>query len=158
MRRHLAYLKYVLLHKWYIFVIGIFTGVPLIQLIKHDWTKFTSVEWVPYAHTFYNKDGSKNEDRQSKHKDFEKAWIHHYNHNKHHWQYWVPRKGKPKEMPVKYRREMMADWMAVSKAKTGSFDCFIWYLDNRSKMSLHHDTMMGIEKELSSISEEIRHI
>jgi hypothetical protein len=96
MRRHLAYLQYVLRHKWYVLNAGWSLGIPLLALL-HDNSKFLRDEWGPYARHFYNPDGSKRTHLQ---KDgfytddpgdaaFERAWLTHIRRNKHHPQYWV---------------------------------------------------------------------
>ena len=46
---YLDQLKSVLIHKWYVFLAGQLTGVPLWQLIIHDWSKFTPTELFGYA-------------------------------------------------------------------------------------------------------------
>lgn len=65
MRPHLQYLKYVLLHKLYVFAagvavarihnhLGIFGWIGwLWRLIRHDWSKFLPSEWTPYVENFY---------------------------------------------------------------------------------------------------------
>jgi hypothetical protein len=96
MRRHLAYLQYVLRHKWYVLNSGWSLGIPLLALL-HDNSKFLPSEWFPYARHFYNPDGSK---RTRLQKDgfytddpgdaaFDRAWLTHIRRNKHHPQYWV---------------------------------------------------------------------
>lgn len=58
MKRHFAYLKYVLRHKYFVFREGLKLGVPILSLILHDWDKFLPDEWFPYARTFYAPDGA----------------------------------------------------------------------------------------------------
>lgn len=86
MRRHWAYLKYVLRHKWFVLVAGLRLGVPLWMLILHDWDKFLPDEWFPYARCFYKPDGTKQYDETQ---EFAHAWMLHQHRNKHHWQWWV---------------------------------------------------------------------
>lgn len=96
MMRYLAYIWYVLRHKWYVFRASIDLGVPLLGLM-HDNSKFTPDESLPYARHFYNHDGSK---RTRKASDgfytdtpddivFDRAWLRHIQRNKHHPQHWV---------------------------------------------------------------------
>ncbi len=40
MKRHINYFKYVVRHKWFVFLAGIKLGVPIMSLIIHDWDKF----------------------------------------------------------------------------------------------------------------------
>ncbi len=80
------YLKYVLRHKWFVFVNCIKLGVPIWIAIAHDWDKFLPDEWLPYARCFYATDGSK---QYVESVDFAHAWMLHQHRNKHHWQYWL---------------------------------------------------------------------
>lgn len=92
MKRHIAYLKYVLRHKWFVFLAGLKTGAPLWRLIIHDWTKFLPSEWIPYARTFYAPDGSK---QCLESLEFNVAWLKHIHRNSHHWQHWVLLRDNP---------------------------------------------------------------
>lgn len=86
MKRHLAYLRYVLRHKWFVFQAGRKLGVSLWSLICHDWDKFLPDEWFPYARTFYKPDGSH---QYVESVEFARAWMLHQHRNKHHWQWWL---------------------------------------------------------------------
>lgn len=86
MRRHWQYLKYVLRHKWFVFLACLEYRVPLWIAIFHDWDKFLPDEWFPYARTFYKPDGSK---QYVESDEFAVAWMLHQHRNKHHWQYWL---------------------------------------------------------------------
>lgn len=92
MRRHWQYLKYVLRHKWFVFVECLKLGVPLWIAIFHDWDKFMPDEWFDYASTFYKPDGSK---QYAESVYFAMAWMKHQHRNKHHWQYWLKVDGVP---------------------------------------------------------------
>lgn len=85
-RRHLAYLKYVLRHKWFVFQECRKLDVPLWIAVVHDWDKFLPDEWFPYARTFYKSDGSK---QYVESPEFARAWALHQKRNRHHWQYWL---------------------------------------------------------------------
>lgn len=85
-RRHWAYLKYVVRHKWFVFQAGYKLGVPLLTLILHDWDKFLPDEWFPYAACFYTPTGGKQYVETAA---FAYAWRKHQQRNKHHWQYWL---------------------------------------------------------------------
>lgn len=134
-------------HKWYVFLAGRKTGVPLWRLIKHDWSKFTLAEYPHYQRQFF---GDKNCP------GFPAAWLHHQNLNDHHWEYWVPRSGhtqdgrkrfNPIEMPWVCVREMVADWMAAGKAYQGEWpdkNRFQWLIDNQYDMNLHPITKSKI--------------
>lgn len=179
MRRHLAYLKYVLRHKWYVFWACLELGVPIWIALLHDWDKFLPDEWVPYARTFYKPDGSK---QYVESVEFARAWMLHQHRNKHHWQWWLnagrvalPRtnimvwdRGNPsiligervwdwdgeisirEPMPAVYRREMLADWIGAGKA-LGKPNTWEWYEDNKDKIKLHPETRAWIEQQLDAI-------
>lgn len=57
LRSHLAYLRYVLLHKLYVLRAGIIINgwsIPwLWRLLVHDRSKFSRAEWTPYVCQFY---------------------------------------------------------------------------------------------------------
>lgn len=86
MKRHVAYLKYVLRHKWYVFWAALRLGVPIWSALLHDWDKFAPDEWFPYARTFYTPSGKK---QYVESVDFAHAWMKHQHRNKHHWQWWL---------------------------------------------------------------------
>jgi len=113
------YFLLALKHKVFVFIEGLKLNVPLIQLILHDLSKFMPSEYRHYQRQFFGKADDP--------KGFIECWIHHQNHNKHHWEYWIPRSGhnrctppypdnKPVEMPIKYAAEMIADWLAAGWA------------------------------------------
>lgn len=146
MKRHLAYLRYVLRHKWFVFVAGRHVKVSLWRIIIHDWSKFLPSEWGPYAWTFYTKNGKS---RYQETPEFHQAWNAHQKRNKHHWQYWLLQEdsGKtfPLEMSIKYIREMVADWMGAGRAITGKWECQEWYEANKDKMILYYRTRHLVE-------------
>jgi hypothetical protein len=148
MRRHLNYGKYVIRHKWYVFLACLRLRVPFLIAILHDWDKFLPDEWLPYARTFYGADGSK---QYKPTPAFDTAWNAHQKRNKHHWQYWMLTfdKGNTEllDMPDVYRREMLADWMGAGKA-LGKPKVWEWYAVNKDKMRLHAETRAWIERQL----------
>lgn len=157
---HWQYLKYVLLHKLYVLQECLEYGLWW-QAIIHDWSKFTPAEWFPYVTKFYGgypfpvdyrPHGQEIlEYQQRTSAAFKVAWLHHIHHNPHHWQHWCfldERGANPLPMPDKYRKEMLADWRAASRANKGFDDSRQWYLDTRDNMQLHPDTRAWVEREL----------
>ena len=123
-----SYLLRVLKHKWFVLYYGMkYTKAPLWNLIIHDWSKFLPCEYFAYK----NYHMTQNELKTDKIKDdFSIAWLHHQNSNKHHWEWYISRSGHSSssqsineyhilDMPEKYIREMIADWMAASRVYTG---------------------------------------
>ena len=163
MNKRWNYLKYVLRHKYLVFKHGLQLGVPFYRLIIHDWHKFLPSEWFPYVEWFYGYNGGSWYQLKKQFKEhpewcgpygklclakeaFDYAWLLHQKRAPHHWQRWVLLNDsdgmKLLSMKDSYRREMLADWMAMGDVKT-------WYQNNKEKMSLHAETRIWIEKMLS---------
>lgn len=155
---HLKYLSYVLRHKWFVFVAACKLGIPWRGLV-HDLSKFSPAEWFPYVEHFHGKKAKAWRDNTGYYKPtdtgdpaFDVAWLHHANHNDHHWQYWTQVEDDQKSvkvhpMPDARRREMLADWRGAGRAQ-GKPDTLAWYTKNRDKMLLHPDTRAWIEEQL----------
>lgn len=136
------YLRLTLRHKWYVFLACLEMRVPLWRALIHDWSKFTPAELPHYDRQFF---GDKGDPR-----GFARAWLHHQNHNPHHWEHWITRSDHSHgesdavngclAMPETYVREMIADWMGASRAYTGSWDMSQWLEENLPRMKLHPDT------------------
>lgn len=156
MRKHWAYLKYILRHKFYVFVGCRKIGVPIYLAIIHDWTKFLPCEWFPYANHFFNSDGTRRKvrdasgayDPNSQTNNFKMAWLHHQK-LKHHWQSWISigNKGSisPMEWKEIYIREMIADWIGAGMAISGVKDPTGWYEKNADSLILHEKTRTTLE-------------
>lgn len=141
MKRHLAYLKYVLRHKYYVYKAGRTLGLGRWHMLIHDLSKFGPSEWNAYVHTFYKADGTKQDYRETE--NFKAAWNHHQKVNKHHWQYWVLLWDRgdvePLPMPEIYVREMVADWVGAGMAIHGKMEVKSWF-GKQKEMLLHGDT------------------
>lgn len=159
MNKHFLYLKYVIRHKWFVFLACVDLGIPL-QGIVHDLSKFRPSEWFAYVEYFYGDWRKGNKDRQAVappviQMNFERAWNHHQKRNPHHWQYWM-RLGDDRtilaiEMPLRYAKEMLADWHGAGRAITGRYDTHEWYAGNSSAMILNSHTRTWIELKLRLI-------
>lgn len=146
MKRYIEYLKVVLKHKWYVFLGCLRVGAPLYLAVMHDITKLSPREFFPYAHHFYNADGTKRNVRSADGSydpnkqafEFRAAWLYHQR-NKHHWQAWcVVGDGElsPLPIPEKYMREMVADWIGAGMAYNSQSNPLPWYENNKPKMIL----------------------
>lgn len=157
MLRHYYYLRYVLRHKWFVFLAG-YGSVPVWRLIIHDWTKFLPREWLPYARCFRNPDGSMRNvmslrfDEQAL---FKVVLRRHINAHPHHWAWWVRIDAychiEALPMDEYSRQEMLADWRGASMAIEGKDNTAKWYQDNRDNMILHRDTRAWIEQQLGFV-------
>lgn len=126
------YFFLTLKHKWFVFKAGLKLKVPIWRLLKHDLSKLSKKEYRAYQNQFF---GKKNE------LEFSKAWLHHQNHNEHHWEYWIMRTVHFKqesttcvlEMPEVCVREMIADWIGASRAYEGKYptkENWVWLKNN----------------------------
>lgn len=154
----IKYILTVLKHKWFVFLACRKIGhIPLWRAIIHDWSKFTSSEYKPYRDKVLNNGETKNV------REYGYAWLHHQNHNPHHWEYWkFFWQGDPHfydglikndcfPMPETYIWEMIADWMGSSKLYTQSWDITDWVPENLSKMQFHPETKDKVIKFLDSL-------
>lgn len=148
MKAHLQYLRYVLRHKWFVFIGGLYTRTPLWQLIIHDLSKFSRAEWSAYVHAFYAPDGTSHYKPDAA---FDRAWNHHQKVNPHHWQYWLLTMDagttQALEMSDRYIREMVADWYGAGHA-LGKPDIRGWYESGKDKRMLHPATRQRVEELL----------
>lgn len=140
----LRYIAQTLRHKFFVLQAGRRTGAPLILLLLHDLSKFTPAELPHYARQLFGD--------RSDPEGFARAWLHHQNHNPHHWEYWIPRTSHisspspasgnaPLEMPERYVREMAADWLAAARTYRGEWpasrETWAWLSEARSFIRLH---------------------
>jgi hypothetical protein len=152
MTRYWAYLKKLLLHKWYVYLEGRKLGLPVLRLLIHDWDKFGYKMFTSYARTFYSVDG---EGQYIPDPWFDYTWNRHQKISRHHWQAWllVRDTGEvvPLQMPVVDATEMIADWRGAGRAyskpdqKWKPSETAEWYWKNREKMILHPLTRELVE-------------
>lgn len=157
--KYLKYLNYLLRHKWFVFVECARLGIPW-RGVVHDLSKFHLDEFLAYTEFFY---GDKPPTQQKegyrhvagKNTAFDFAWLLHQKRNRHHWQFWLlPQDDggvKTLEMPDRYRREMLADWIGAGRAQghgNQPKECQTWYLKNLNNMKLHPHTRRWVEEQL----------
>lgn len=146
--KFLKYLKYVVKHKYYVFIECCKLGIPL-RGILHDLSKFRISEFIPYMNFFY---GEKVNNKKKWNEKFSVAWLHHIHRNKHHWQYWLLNNDdgsiKIKEMPLKHRKEMLADWIGAGKAIHGKNNICEWYASQAYIIKLGKKTKKWIEEKI----------
>lgn len=127
-------------------------GVPDSQMVRHDQSKWSPEEFPHYARHFHGDKG----DLAS----FQRAWLHHQNHNPHHWEYWISRShwlNDALPMPENYVREMVADWMGASMAYTGSWSIDEWCTENIPKMRMHAETRVLVGNVLGELGYHVSH-
>ena len=159
MGRYVAYLSYIVRHKWFVAIECCRLNIPWRGII-HDLSKFRLDEFVPYARYFYNRDGTAIQRRDDTgyykptntgDQAFDFAWLLHQKRNRHHWQWWVlpEDEGRVKilEMSDVARREMLADWRGAGRAQGTPYTA-VWYQVNKHKMCLGPETRQWIEERL----------
>jgi hypothetical protein len=142
-----AQLKYLIKHKWYV---GreLFKYRLFMQMITHDLSKFSPIEWESYRLKFFDK---KNDYLTNE--AFKFGWHHHYTNNPHHWEFWLyydNGKITPLQMPDKYVIEMYCDWVGAGLAINGKRDVKDWYNQNKDRILLHPITRIRIEGLLNA--------
>ena len=141
MKMYWRYFKYVIEHKWNVFVECLKIKQP-IHGITHDLSKFLPSEFLPYANKFMGGDYAYKFFEVER--AFEKAWLFHQHRNKHHWDYWVNSKGTAIPMPSKYVMQMIADWRGMSRKFGGTAKDY--YEKNKDRLILHEKTVEIVER------------
>jgi hypothetical protein len=130
--------------------------------LVHDLSKFLPDEFFPYMNWFYGKYGvsyGENQDEDNKHKkcsdNFDIAWLKHQHRNKHHYQHWFLKNDRGSEiyieMPNKYKKEMLCDWIGADKAIHGKNDIKKWWNKTKDKKQMNKNTFKWIEKEIGEM-------
>lgn len=171
MNKYLKYINYVVRHKHYVFIECLKLGVPVRGLL-HDMSKFRPSEFKVYADYFYGKEKPRRivgspcvlrscykgvYTQEDLKRDFDTAWLKHQHRNKHHWQYWVLNYDDGStvcmDMPARYVKEMVADWVGAGKAINGKEaggykETMSWYRKNKHNMKLSEKTRKHVEQLL----------
>ena len=106
-------------HRWKVFCLCCKVGIPL-QGLTHDLSKYLPVEFFETARYF--GEGKYSPIRTCKEeKGYSMAWIHHKNHNKHHYEYWYDYNSRitSPPMPFKYFLELVCDSIAAGQTYQG---------------------------------------
>lgn len=151
--KHLRYARYVLRHKWYVFVECCKLGIPFAGIV-HDLSKLCPKEWGPYAQYFYGVPGARVHS-DAEQLAFDVAWLRHQHKNPHHYQHWILLNDSGLrivlDMPDRYRREMLADWKGAGRA-LGFSDTRGWYEKNKDNIVLSGATRVWVERQLGVAS------
>jgi len=146
------YLRYVVRHKWYVFLACCGEGIWWRGLI-HDLSKFYWSEFIPYAEHFCTTSVPKRDPY------FDFAWLLHQKRNRHHWQWWLLANdnGDIKVFPMSKtaRLEMVCDWYGAGLAqgkKVNKEDKWSetreWFLKNQKNIILSPETERWVMEKL----------
>ena len=136
--KHGCYLWYVLRHKGYVLWEACRLGIPW-QGLLHDWDKLSWRQWGPRAESLWRGGGQLLNETgffapEKIPPELGLCWLRHWHGSPHHWQWWVMvlDDGQTKVLPMadRYRREMLADWLAVSRT-VDRLDMIPWYEKHR---------------------------
>ena len=155
--KHLRYLRYLLVHKWFVLVACWREGLYWRGLV-HDLSKLRPSEWFPYADSFYGAWAYADRPPFVVFR-FDVAWLEHQHRNAHHWQYWVLREDdgatKRMQMSMDACREMLCDWYGAGRAIQGkSFRGWPsvqeWYEAQEGRQLLSDTTRRWVETFLAN--------
>lgn len=130
-------------HKKAVLYFGIRLGIGW-RAFFHDFSKFNPIEFFESV-KYYN--GTRSPiDVCKEINGYSKAWMHHKGRNPHHYEYWIDNLdngGTAIDIPIKYKLEMLADYLAAGFTYSGGkctfSDEYKWWLNKSSKPLLMHE-------------------
>ena len=154
-----GHLKNIITHKYWVYYYGRKLGVNRWQLIMHDMSKFSPIEFFESI-KFYQGTSSPIPPCK-KANGYSKAWQHHKGRNPHHYEYWTDNYDSGTTiipMPIKYIEEMLADWFAAGRTYQGknfTFDSQYnwWQTKKASNPAIHPLTMRLIDLFFETVYE-----
>lgn len=110
MWQYIKWFKYLMRHKWYVFVDMVNAGYPIEGLI-HDWDKLTYYKFVTYANHHYAPDGEPKGHFKTKtagykagqtgDEPFDECVMDHVKISNHHWHHYYEKIGDDEPVPEK---------------------------------------------------------
>lgn len=159
----MKYLKHFITitkHKYYVGVECFRRGLYW-QGLVHDLSKYSFVEFSASAKYFQPGNSPVKEEKDER--GYSIAWLNHKAKNKHHWIYWTDREEGVEvaiEMPEKYVKEMLCDFIGAGKAYDGKEwtpqSPLNYYTQTKHEMLLHHKTRTLFEKMLRDFAHQKR--
>lgn len=110
---------------------GVYINIISQNIEMHDQSKYSDIEFEAYRKYFHPVN---QEEKEKNLVEFQIAWQHHKDNNKHHWDYWYER-GIRDEMPFEYIIEMFCDHAAMSMKFGGTA---IEWMENEFKNNKVH--------------------
>ena len=127
------------------------------QGLLHDLSKYSYIELKTGFH--YYQGFRSPIDAEKEEKGYSLGWLHHKGRNKHHYEYWednFDNGGQPIEMPLKYKKEMLCDYLGAGKAYYGKSFTFEkelqWWNVKKSKpIAMHPNDKAFIDKYMNML-------
>lgn len=149
MKKFFGHLKTIIIHKHYVFYFARKLGI-FWQGFFHDFSKFSPTEFFEsvkyYSGTHSPIDACKEKNGVSY------AWLHHKARNKHHYEYWQDNFDKGTthlNMPDKYVKEMVCDYLGAGKAyrkdKFSFQDEYVWWTNKRKNVAMNDNQIFEVE-------------
>lgn len=116
---------------------------------KHDASKYSKEEFMPYARYFFLGDKEKYQ------KEFDVAKWHHYKHNPHHPEYW-----DGKVMPEVYIIEQICDWWTFGWKSNDLADIFKFNKNNEEKFKklMHPKSYARLQELLKILQKKLNEL
>lgn len=158
-QKFFGHLKTVVKHKFWVWYYMNKCGRGW-QGLLHDMSKFSPVEF--FESVKYYTGNSSPIDACKKDKGISMAWMHHKGRNQHHYEYWqdnFDNGGEAKEMPWKYKVEMLCDYLGAARAymgKTFTYQAEYKWWQNKLSMPRrqHFNDMAFVTRMLEQLSYE----
>ena len=159
MNKFFGHLKTVCKHKYWVWYYMSKCGHGW-RGLWHDMSKFSPTEfWESvkyYSGTRSPIDACKEENGISM------AWMHHKGRNPHHYEYWqdnFDKGGEAKEMPWKYKVEMICDYLGAARAYMGknfSYAAELEWWNNKIKQPRrqHFNDVAFVSRVLTQLAHE----
>lgn len=137
----LKLLKRITTHKfwvaYYCFQLGLYW-----QGITHDLSKFSLTE-IKGALKYWN-DSKSSLAYEKELNGYSETFLHHRGRNPHHYEYWIhslDEGGVPAEMPLKYAKELVCDYLAACRTYGGNpKNEYDWWIKYQDKLKIHPTT------------------
>lgn len=142
-------IKRIAIHKfwvaYYCFQLGLYW-----QGLTHDLSKFSWTE-IRGALKYWN-DTKSSLAYEKELNGYSATFLHHRGRNPHHYEYWIhslDEGGIPAEMPLKYTKELICDYLAASKTYgQDPREEYYWWLEHKDKLKIHPYTRKFISETL----------
>lgn len=113
------HLKKIGVHKYWVFHYCRLMGIPF-QGLVHDLSKFSPTEFWESVHWYQGTYSPINACKAVN--GWSAAWMHHKGRNRHHYEYWqdnFDQGGHAVEMPFRFKKEMLCDYLGAGRAYYG---------------------------------------